>query len=418
MNRPADRGPASWLPVLLALGAGLAAVFVAGCASPGPPRAPSLHLPEPVNDLTARRSGNTVELRFTVPRLSTDKQPLYDVKHHRDTLHGVLCRELDRRECVALAGISPALTAADHTLFTWQDTLPPALTSGAPRLLGYRVEFFNAEGRSAGKSDAAYTATGPAPPPVTALHAEGTRDGVVLRWAPAPAHSGEVLLQRVDLAPRPPAEKPPVPAPKPSAQPTRTAGTLKASAPKATPANELWLMTNATDDRTLDAEVIAGDPYRYTAVRRILVALGARNVELRSEPSAAVDFTLRDDFPPATPTGLTAAGFQPPPGANAANPSDAHYAIDLIWQPVDDTGGGPHAASPLAGYNIYRETLSASGQITAARTRLNAVPAPLPAYHDATAAPAEHYRYSVTAVDGKGNESAPATVTLEPNANP
>jgi fibronectin type 3 domain-containing protein len=83
--------------------------------------------------------------------------------------------------------------------------------------------------------------------------------------------------------------------------------------------------------------------------------------------------------------------------------------IDLIWQPVDT----PH----LAGYNVYRETLDSNGAPSKAKARLNQAPVPTPAFHDTTATAGEHYRYSVTAVDIKGNESESAVTTLDPNAS-
>ena len=66
-------------------------------------------------------------------------------------------------------------------------------------LLTYRVEFYSPTGRSAGKSDPAYTASGPAPAPVTALHAAGSRAGIVLSWQRTPDVTADVLLQRTRL---------------------------------------------------------------------------------------------------------------------------------------------------------------------------------------------------------------------------
>ncbi len=43
-------------------------LVVVGCASPGPPRAPSLHLPQPVKGLTAERHGDAVVVRFATPQ--------------------------------------------------------------------------------------------------------------------------------------------------------------------------------------------------------------------------------------------------------------------------------------------------------------------------------------------------------------
>jgi hypothetical protein len=109
------------------------------------------------------------------------------------------------------------------------------------------------------------------------------------------------------------------------------------------------------------------------------------------------------------PAGLTATGFQP------TGSTTAHFAVDLIWQPVGDPRITPQLAAPLAGYNIYREQLSTAGATLSSQTRLNADPVPLPAFHDTTADPALRYRYSVTSIDAAGHESKPATFVLDPS---
>jgi hypothetical protein len=373
------------------LGAALIlALSVLGCASPGPPRAPSLGLPEPVTDLSVKRVGNTVELRFTAPWRSTDKLPLRGT-----TVTGILCRELDHQPCVTPAGLSKTAVAkppgSSRNTVTWIDTLPEELNSGKPRLLGYRVEFFSAAERSAGKSDAAYTAAGTPPQAVEDLRPEGSRLGIVLHWIPAPAQEGDVLLERKDLAPKSPKPKSPKAADSPST-------TLLAS-------NALNALATKSDAAgTLDASALPDTPYRYTAARRVKVQLGGRSIELQSANSPAVDFTLREIYPPPDPTGLTAAGFDSTSGQ--ASSGRAEFAIDLIWQPIDDSG----LLAGLAGYNVYR---AATG--TGDRLRLNQTPVPLPAFHDITAKPTLGYRYEVTAVDGKGNESNAAAITLFPS---
>jgi hypothetical protein len=397
------RGISSVLPACLAL----ATLVTIGCASPGPPRAPSLHLPQVVSDLTATRSGDAVDIHLTVPRLSTDKLPLYSSKRPDQVLHGSLCRELDHHDCVAVSGIAATLTAADHTVLTLHDSLPPALTTGNPHLLGYRVEFYSPEGRSAGRSEAAYTATGPIPPPVTGLRAAGTRGGILLQWDQTAQNQGEVLLQRTELDPKPKPAKAEPPA-RPATHKSRAGGSGRLPAAHGDP-DETWLAANSATNRTLDEGITADEPYRYVAVRRMIVAVGARTFDLRSEPSAPIDFTLQPIYTPAAPTGLTATGFQP------SDSPTAHFAVDLIWQPVDDARITPQLAPPLVGYNIYREELSGDGGVYASRIHLNTAPVPLPAFHDTTAKPAARYRYSVSAIDAKGNESKAATFTLEPS---
>ncbi|QMV18860.1 hypothetical protein GOB94_09325 [Granulicella sp. 5B5] len=354
----------------------IGSLFAAGCASPGPPRAPSLNLPQPVSDLTVSRTGNTVELRFTVPHRSTDKLPLYNPRHHHTTLHGTVCRGLTTGSCTTVATLDIPLTATDPKAFIWHESLPTGLTTGQPHPLRYQVEFLSPQGKSAGPSNTAFTATGPAPAPVEALRATGTRSGALLDWSSTA--SGDVLLHRTALAP-----------------------TTKHT-------TDLWLNANSAN-RTLDATVTANAPYRYTAERRLILTFGTHTVELRSIPSTPIDFTLRPIYPPATPTSLAATGFTPP--ATSGSAETPHYAIDLIWQPVSDADTTPTLAAPLTGYNIYREPADGSS----ARTRLNQAPVPEPSFHDPTADPATTYRYSVTAVDGNNNESKAATVLVEPS---
>lgn len=370
--RPAQIHP-RWLALLITFAA-------IGCASPGVPRPPSLNLPQPVRDLTAARIGDTVELHFTLASRSTDKLPLRGA-----TLTATFCRELDHQACVLIPSSKTSIpidpSNPRDTPFTWTDTLPPDLTHGDPHTLGYRVALSNIAGHSAGDSTPAFTATGPAPTPVEDLHAEGSRLGILLRWTPTTATTGNMILQREDLDPVLP--KPTTHAKSSSNPPT----TIELTAPPNTP---------TTPPTLLDTSAIPNKPYRYKAMRQLTLQLGGRSIELRSAPSPAVELTLHEIYPPLTPAGLTAAPF-----------TDKTFAVDLVWQPVDESG----LIAPLAGYNLYREPLAPP----APRARLNPTPLQLPAFHDTTADPTQRYRYSVTAIDTKGNESPASTILLEPS---
>jgi hypothetical protein len=337
-----------------------------GCASPGPPHAPSLYLPAPPKDLKVRREGDRVTLTFTAPMRSSDNVPLKAA-----TMRVSFCRQVEHAACVAVDGAGREVTAskpgAPHAV-ELTDTLPAELAQGRVRLLGYRVEAFNPVGQTAGWSEPAYTAAGSAPPTVAGLQVEGSRLGVVLRWTPASERDGAVVIER------------------------------EAAGAGAGAAKTARLAANGTE-RTLDATAVPDVAYRYTAVRETKAQLGGRTVEVRSAPAEAVTFTLRLTYPPPVPTGLTAAGFATAATANEA----AGFAVDLIWQPVDDAG----MLAPLVGYNVSRETVDAG-----ARVKLNAAPVAVPAFHDATAVAGVRYRYSVTAVDAKGNESGAGVVEL------
>jgi hypothetical protein len=324
-----------------------------------------------------------VELRFTVPSVSTDKLPL-----RGGNVRGVLCREFEHQGCVAVAGLAPSILSplGEHTVVTWQDALPLALSNGPPRLLSYRVEFFSDAGHSAGPSDAAYTVAGSAPPPVAGLRAEGSRLGVVLRWTPAPATEGEVLLEREELG----------------VKPATSTSTASEPGKKKEPAIT-WLKANSGEGRTLDATARPDTAYRYRAARQRVAQIGGRSLAYRSADSDPVEFTLQEIYPPPAPSGLSAAGF--------TSATDT-FAVDVIWQPSDDTG----LLAGLAGYNVYRETLDDAGHAADHAQRLNTSPVPLPSFHDTGAQSGHRYRYIVTAVDKRGNESEGTTFVLEPFA--
>ena len=236
------------------LPAACGALLMVGCASPGPPRPPSLRLPEPVRDLSAARAGDGVELSFTVPWQSTDKLPLRGA-----SVRGQICRQLEQQPCVVVATLMPELHG-QHNLATWHDSLPRELASGPPRLLSYRVEFFSAAGRSAGRSDAAYTVAGSAPAAVNGLRVEGSRMGVVVSWDTAATADGEVLLQRDEISPR-------------------TAATHGA---KRCQTGRHLAADQCDCGHTLDAGAEPGNPYRYTAVRDGWHRLGGSSLRYRS----------------------------------------------------------------------------------------------------------------------------------------
>ena len=107
-------------------------------------------------------------------------------------------------------------------------------------------------------------------------------------------------------------------------------------------------------------------------------------MEIDGDDSPEVNVFAHDVFPPAVPSGLQAVFSGP--GQQAF--------IDLIWAPVTDVD--------LEGYNVYRHEEGAPP------TKVNAAPLKTPAYRDASVVSGKKYLYSVSAVDVRGNESAPS----------
>jgi hypothetical protein len=376
-------------------------VFAAGCASPRPPRPPSLDLPEMVKDFTAQRTGDQVTLHWTTPEKTTDRLEI------KGSVTAEICR-IDHPALHPAPTAGPAQSCTPVTRLPVRpgasqaaDPLPKALTTGPATLLAYRIQLFNVHGRSAGLSPQVFAAAGGAPTEVEQLRAAAVPTGAMLEWQPQNT-SASVELERLLLTPaatHPHVEKPSAKS-KPSAK-TRPTHPSSTKSPEATPpaANEVKLQTPPhTGDAggTIDSTAVKGETYRYTAQRVLDTTLDGHTVTLRSLPSTPVTLVVRDTFPPAVPTGLEAV----PGGASPADRS-----IDLSWTPDSDPD--------LAGYFVYRQNVTPTGALGGPAIRLNSTPVAGPAWRDHTVVTVQRYAYRVTAVDTSGNESKPSADVQE-----
>ncbi len=396
-----DRTGERWPWVALAwLLAGLA-----GCASPGAPRPPSLQLPQEVHDLSAARNGDEVSLRFTAPTHTTDGLLVTSLP-----LAVELCRQDSlKAPCTPLRLPEPGgsgQAVAPGISVQRTDHLPAALTTGPLRAMAYRVQLLNAHGRGAGYSPPVFVPAGAAPPAVEQLRATPTRRGVLLQWTPVPG-AGEVLLERqpTDAATGSTAARSPA---TPHRNPRRPSQLRPPGAALPAAPGEVWLQADPGSTQaaeTIDAGVAEGVRYSYRAVRRLTVQAGGRQLEVRSAPSAPVEAVWAAAYPPDAPMDLTAAGFSSPGSTPGAAPA---YSIDLIWQPVED--------SHVVGYLVSRTALDPAGQPQGPAQTLTPAPVSTPSFHDSTASAPARYRYEVQAVDARGHRSAAATTVLEPQA--
>jgi hypothetical protein len=336
---------------------------LSGCASPGPARPPSLHLPRLATDFTAARTGNDIILHWTTPEKTTDGLKI------QPPLTAEICREFLSKPAtctpVKHLPVHPGTSEAS-------DALPGNLTAGSATLLTYRVQILNANGHSTGPSAPAFVAAGSAPPPIQNLHVTPIREGAMLEWQPQ-ATEALVELDRT-LVQTTLAKKPS----------TNQSLKLTPSAPA-----EIYLRASKLSSEsggTIDPTAQGGETYRYTAQRVDTVILEGHKLELRSAPSPAITSIMRDTFPPATPTGLAAVPTE-----------SAQGSIDLSWEPNTDPD--------LAGYIVYRQPVAADGTLTGTPMRLTPAPVPAPAFSDRTAVPGETYSYRITAIDAAGNAS-------------
>jgi hypothetical protein len=347
-------------------------VLLAGCASPGTPQPPSLHLPRPVSDLQAQRVGDNVQLRWTMPGDTTDGLALQGQRKV------TVCRRVGAGVCSQVQSF-PEMPKAKIEI---EDALPSAVVKSAPDLLTYEVEVMNAAGRSAGASNPAYAASGAAPALVSGVRVTVTEHGVVLSWDQAVDTGAEILLRRERSQ-----GATATPAAKKSTNPL---------APKSEPDVQL-LRVHTDAGGTLDASAVFGEQYAYTVQRVRKLTLGGQGIELRSEASAAVNVDMRDTFPPEAPQGLAIAA--------PLRAADGSYAVDLSWE--------ANVEPDLAGYFVYRRDARRDTGTQAAAVRMNAQILPSPAFHDAAIMAGHTYAYSVSAVDKSGNESTRSAESTE-----
>ena len=349
-----------WLPITLAI------LLTAGCGTTGAPLPPTLNLPRPVTDLSAERHGNTVAFHWTTPAKTTDKLPL------RGDIRMTLCRKADATQCIPI----PGATQTPGSPATFEDLLPPALTSGAPRLLEYHLVAANNHNRSAGESNHIFVVGGEGPQGVTALTAAVIERGVLLHW-----HTEEQPSQPVTYVLR---------------RETLSATSAPSGGAKNPATIQRLTLAPTTSDPglALDQTVQSGDTYRYTVQRVERVDIGGVTYDSGGFISDPVTVNVRDTFPPKVPTGLAAV----PTAATESTPA----AIDLSWT--------ANTESDLQGYFVYRrdQTVPNSTQ-----NRLNTAPIPAPAFHDTTAIPGHRYAYAISAIDKSGNESAQSPATEE-----
>ena len=378
--------------LFFAAGFGLATALVMGCGEPGAPQPPSLNLPVPVRDLAAMRTGNTVRLTWKTVARTTDHAPV------KGTVRMRICR---------MEGTGPCELATEQPLklgqpSSFDDALPSEELQGQPLLLTYYVELLNHAQKSAGRSNAAYSASGQAAPEISELHATVRPEGVELHWRAAgwPQADGAdrmVRITRVDESPH---------KPKPASGGASKSLLAPASA-DAEPLQTLEVVegklkpggggpgSKGPGNEALDRTAQFGEMYRYEARCVEKLTLEGHTVELVGALSQPASLLTRDTFPPAVPQQLAAA----------ADP--ASHAIDLSWSPDSEPD--------LAGYFVYRR--EASGR--AAAERISGVtPLPSPAFHDARVTPDAAYAYSVSAVDTNGNESAHSEETVETLVGP
>jgi hypothetical protein len=378
--------------VVVAVAAAVAVLgLAAACGKKGDPLPPLPRTPQAIAGFTVAQRAGQLEVSMVAPRMTTGGEKL-----------GVVELELLRLDGtgeLAKAGKKQRFRAAPGERITETFALPAvgtpvrmaarAIHRGQPSPLGKEVTL----------------TVQPAPPPPTALKAELRPTGVLLTWTmpvlPSPPPPPPSPVPSTSPAPGPsPSTSPlPSPSPSPSTSPSATtsprAGASPAPAASAPPTPppppppprvRLYRRAGTAGEYALLLpDPLAGTTFEDTGaaqgqtlcyVSRLVVATDPL-VESTDSPQACVD--VKDVFPPAVPSGLTA-----------------------LWQDAQvEVSWSPSADADLSAYRVYR---AAPGT---APERVAEVPAGTTTARDTPpAGPA--FTYTLTAVDKSGNESAPS----------
>jgi hypothetical protein len=354
-----------------------------GCAQIGPPLPPELELPRAPTDLKAVRKGDKVTLTWTIPARTTERQRVRYLGTTR------VCRSVDAtlKQCgtsvgeVAAPDFAKKQAGGKKLTASFVDVLPVELQRGSasgsanlslanlssanlgtavPGFATYALEVFNLHGRAAGLSNQVRVSLAETLPPPTDFRARVTAQGVELSWT-------GVLLQS-------------------SANSVRYGYRVY----RRDESSQQILVgeVNAGADTKLsltDQNFEWEQSYYYHAESFTVVAqAGATGISIEGDDTAEIKVFAHDVFPPAVPSGLQAV---------FSGPGQERF-IDLIWTPVGD--------ADLEGYNVYRH------EEGAAAVKVNSELVKTPAYRDMKVEAGKSYFYSVSAVDQRGNESAPS----------
>jgi hypothetical protein len=377
--------PASLLVSLAAL------LALSGCASIGPPQAPSLELPKPPTDLHATRKGDKVTLTWSIPARTTERQSIRYLGKTR------ICRSFTGalKQCDGSPAEVPppenfeqVRKSGKRLTVTFIDTLPSTEEQGHPaEYATYAVDVLNEAGRGAGVSNQVRVPLVPVLPPFAGFGAQVTDKGVLISWqcaAPRDSTDGVEYLfriyRRADQSASTPEKIADVPA-------TSCAeGTKGLSAGQPSGSRQMEKGGGSFLDQNFEWEKTYF--YRGTIVS-VIDAAGKTRIEVEGEDTSAIKIFAQDVFPPAVPQGLQAVSSGP----------GQQLFIDLVWTPVTD--------SDLAGYNVYRHEPGAGA------TKINTELVRTPAFRDMNVLPGKAYSYSVSAVDERGNESQNSNETSE-----
>ncbi|MCA1619272.1 MAG: hypothetical protein LC795_08165 [Acidobacteria bacterium] len=368
MNAPRAKSLSSLLIFALCLAP--CVLTVSACGKRHPPLPPVERVPQRTELLSGVQRGNQVILSWPAPRRNASDESVQsirrvDVYRLAEAVEGPL--PLTEEEFSARATLIGSVDEAQ--IARAADTLEytDELSLSEPVRLRYALRYVNAAGQRATFSN--FLLIEPAAsvslPPVVAQTPEIKEDAVTLRWAAPEANvdgtrPANLLGYNV----------------------YRSAGSQ--NEPAQTPLNTRPVNATSFADQSFKF----GEEYVYV-VRAVSLGTGGEPVE--SLNSNAVSVKPLDVFPPAAPTGLTAA----------ASPSPLRISVFFAANQERD----------VAGYNLFRSDNPDLPKES--WTRLNRELLQRTTFQDEAVTSGQKYFYYVVAVDTAGNTSRPSEVQTE-----
>jgi hypothetical protein len=282
------------------------------CGKKGPPLPPLVRLPAAPPDAVASRRGSTVEFQFAVPQANTDGSTPADVT--RVDVYGLTGEGLSGDDIVRRgARVGTVLVNPPPDPDEDPDAVKPPDPEAPPKRGIDQGEI----GRVAEE--------------IAALSASGARSYVGVGVNKAGRRGPTSPPSTIPLGPAPPA--PAAPAITYSETAVDVGWAAQASTDPAT-TTAIHVYEAGTAPRRLSDKPLPEPPFQDTRIEwgaercyQLRTVQTANNLTMESEASEPACVTLKDTFPPAAPTGLTAVA--------------ASGTVSLIWNasPAKDVAG-------------------------------------------------------------------------------
>jgi len=305
-------------------------LLLTGCGYISEPLPPLLNIPMPANDLTAVQVADHITVHLTLPTTTTEGKIVRDAPRLDLRIGPKVDATFDANKWASGAQSVPG-GVEENGVADFQIPITPWIG----KTVQLAIKVIGPSGRDAGWSNPVTLTIAPAPVQPTDLQAEAAPQGVHLNW-----HGTGKLFEVFRRGP-----------------------------------NEEEFTSAGRATTTERTDTAAEFDKAYTYFVQALTTAGESEAE--SVPSANVEITPKDTFPPAVPAGLRAV------------PSTS--SIELAWE--------RSAGANIVGYRIYRALGNGALQ------RLSDTE-PLPSYSDHQVESGKAYRYAVTAVKRNGLESA------------